>query len=104
MPYTAAGSHPFDAARGKNSLYTGGLLILDSAFMKNRERGDSRMGMPAKVGPSSEAQWRGSRRMFAIPRSCRQRHNIRTRSQQGNGDAVVDDAVTGIDMKELHDG
>src|ERR1700731_3353412 len=49
MPYSAAGSHPFDATCGKNSLDTSGLLILDGAVMKNGERGDSRMGMPTKV-------------------------------------------------------
>src|SRR5258708_4186722 len=50
MPNAAAGAHPFDAACGKNSFYAGGLLILDRALMKNRERGDSRMRMPAEVG------------------------------------------------------
>src|SRR5258708_26372274 len=50
MPNAAAGAHPFDAACGKNSFYAGGLLILDRAFVKNRERGDSRMRMPAEVG------------------------------------------------------
>src|SRR5258707_15540776 len=50
MPNEAACAQPFDAACGKNSFYAGGLLILDRAFMKNRERGDSRMRMPAEVG------------------------------------------------------
>src|SRR5271168_2196159 len=49
MPYTAAGSHPLDPTCGNNSLDTGGLLILDGAFMNDGQRGDSRMGMPAKV-------------------------------------------------------
>lgn len=49
MPHSAAGPHPFDSAGGQNALDSGGLLILDRAFMQHRERGDSRMGMPAKV-------------------------------------------------------
>src|SRR5271163_2113440 len=49
MPYTAAGPHPFDPTCRNNSLDTGGLLILDGAFMNDGQRGDSRMGMPAKV-------------------------------------------------------
>src|SRR5258708_12989599 len=53
MPNAAAGAHPFDAACGKNSFYAGGLLILDRALMKTRERCDSQMRMPPERGPSS---------------------------------------------------
>src|SRR5882757_6031480 len=49
MPNAAAGLHPFDPTGRKNLLYSGGFLILDRSFMKNGERGDSRMGMPAEV-------------------------------------------------------
>src|SRR5258707_992979 len=56
MPNAAAGLHPFDPTGRKNPLYSGGFLILDRSFMKNGERGDSRMGMPAEV----RCRWPGN--------------------------------------------
>lgn len=50
VPHATAGPHPFDAASGKNAFYAGGLLILNRAFMKNGDRGDSGMRMPAEGG------------------------------------------------------
>src|SRR6267154_1734453 len=48
MPHAATGAHPFNAACCENSVGAGGFLIFQRAFMKNGERGNSRMRMPAE--------------------------------------------------------
>src|SRR5271167_565877 len=49
MPNAAAGAHPLNAAGRKYSLHTGGFLILDRSLVQDRQRGDSRMRMPAEI-------------------------------------------------------